>query len=180
MRHDNETVTQKKFDMNELRQSITTAEEADSMNVETGNYMELEISPGVWEKVQIPVIENSKSKDPVSILLESIWSKYDDGDGNLTHEELKQLIEDFTGHDVSEQHTKDFLCEMDKDGNMLINRTELSAFIRKGMKLSKKQRDIYAQRGAFHKTVIEFFDHVDVEIKRQNEVNLVFSKSLRK
>ena len=58
--------------------------------------------------------------------------------------------------------------------------SNLSAFIRKGIKLSKKQRNIYTQRGAFHKTVIEFFDHVDVEIKRQNEVNLVFSKSLRK
>ena len=98
--------------MNDLRQSITTAEEADAMDVETGNYMDLETSPGVWEKVKIPVIEDVKSKDPVSILLESIWSKYDDGDGNLTHEELKQLIVDFTGHDVSEQHTKDFLSEM--------------------------------------------------------------------
>ena len=166
--------------MNDLRQSITTAEEADAMDVETGNYMDLETSPGVWEKVKIPVIEDVKSKDPVSILLESIWSKYDDGDGNLTHEELKQLIVDFTGHDVSEQHTKDFLSEMDKDGNMLINNTELSAFIRKGIKLSKNQRDIYAQRGAFHKPVIEFFDHVDAEIKRQNEVNLVLLKSLRK
>ena len=77
--------------MNDLRQSITTAEEADAMDVETGNYMDLETSPGVWEKVKIPVIEDVKSKDPVSILLESIWSKYDDGDGNLTHEELKQL-----------------------------------------------------------------------------------------
>ena len=121
---------------------------------------------------------HSTSLVTVEKLLDSIWQTYDvDLDGNLNAIELRNLFSKFIGQDVSEEEAKEFLNDIDKDGNGLIDKPELGAFIKKGLRLSQKSRTLYASRGEFHKSVIAFFDGIDREILRQNK-NVASTKTI--
>ena len=111
-----------------------------------------------------------QSSVTVDALLDSLWQKYDvDADGYLNAVELKALVGQFTGLDVSEENTTQFLQSMDKDGNALIDKSELCVFVKQGIKLSQKARNLYAGRGEFHEQVVRFFNGIDRELFRQQK-----------
>ena len=58
----------------------------------------------------------------VESLLDQIWQLYDtEGLGSLDARNVKQLLKDFTGHEVDESMCKDFLESVDEDGDSKAN-----------------------------------------------------------
>ena len=105
----------------------------------------------------------------VESLLDQIWQLYDtEGLGSLDARNVKQLLKDFTGHEVDESMCKDFLESVDEDGDSLIEKNEMKTFIESGMELSEENRQAYASRGGLHKTIIDFFDGVNARLKFSN------------
>ena len=72
-----------------------------------------------------------------------------DKDNNLNAKETKVLLEKFTGHDADEDQVRQFLQNIDEDGDALIQLDELHHFIHKGITLSNEgekatvQGDLY-------------------------------------
>ena len=110
--------------------------------------------------------ENDNFEIQVGELIDLVWTMYDmDRDNVLNAKELKNLINDYTEHPVSEESALTFLQSIDEDGDNVIERSELSHFIEKGLRMSQKTRKTYRDRGEFHKTVVEFFEGVDKQRK---------------
>ena len=96
-----------------------------------------------------------------------VWKEYDkDGSGQIDANETKQLLQDFTGHEVSFEDVNDFLSSIDADGDALIQKGELIDFINAGMDLTESERTDYATRGSLHSTIVEFFYGVDTQRKQ--------------
>ncbi len=96
-----------------------------------------------------------------------VWKEYDkDGSGQIDANETKQLLQDFTGHEVSFEDVNDFLSSIDADGDALIQKGELIDFINTGMDLTESERTDYAARGSLHSTIVEFFYGVDTQRKQ--------------
>mmetsp|Transcript_22244 Transcript_22244/g.29775 ORF Transcript_22244/g.29775 Transcript_22244/m.29775 type:complete len:89 (+) Transcript_22244:1638-1904(+) len=65
-----------------------------------------------------------------------IWKKYDDGNGTLDKDELKNFVQDtfadFTdGAEFSEQYFNTCFQEIDEDGSGAIDKEEMMIFIKK-------------------------------------------------
>jgi hypothetical protein len=105
-----------------------------------------------------------EEKEELDAFLECIWQEYDaDESGSIDPEETKKMIENITGKKVSLHECKNFLLSIDTNGDMLIQREELSAYIYKGVKLSAVARENFKNRGPLQTTMIEFFDGIDRE-----------------
>eukprot|EP00943_MAST-04B_sp_MAST-4B-sp1_P003746 g3746.t1 len=103
-------------------------------------------------------------KEELDAFLKHIWQEYDvDNSGSIDPEETKKMIEDITGHEVSLNECKNFLLSIDTNGDMLIQREELSEYIYKGLKLSEVARENFKNRGPLQTTMVEFFDGIDRE-----------------
>jgi len=88
-------------------------------------------------KLEIPTTD-SRSIVNVSTYVDSIWPKYDlDKDGQLNPKELKNLFKVLSQRPITEENAALFLKSVDADGNNLIDKSEMVAFINKGVAMSK-------------------------------------------
>ena len=103
---------------------------------------------------------------PIANFMEQVWHMFDaDGDEKLDTSETKALLEYFTGHTVSEENVNSFLSSIDENGDTIIQKSELIAFIENGLDLSEELKEDYAKRSAFHKNIVDFFHGVEKERK---------------
>ena len=58
-----------------------------------------------------------------------------------------------------------FLSSIDENGDTIIQKSELIAFIENGLDLSEELKEDYAKRSAFHKNIVDFFHGVENERK---------------
>ena len=87
-----------------------------------------------------------------------VWREYDkDQSGQIDAEETKQMLENFTGHEVDFDDVHDFLSNIDVNGDALIQKSELMDFINTGIDMTESERKEYAARGKLHATIVEFF-----------------------
>eukprot|EP00942_MAST-04A_sp_MAST-4A-sp1_P000072 g72.t1 len=118
--------------------------------------------------------------------IESIWYEYDiDKSNSIDAKEAKQMIIDITGHKkISEKHVTAFIAHIESEAyeitgqepNGVLEKNELLNFLEHGIQLNKEQREIYAKRGAFQKTLVDFFvgcDKLMDEICDEHKVLLI-------
>eukprot|EP00944_MAST-04C_sp_MAST-4C-sp1_P009186 g9186.t1 len=99
-----------------------------------------------------------------------VWREYDkDQSGQIDAEETKQMLENFTGHEVAVDDVQEFLASIDRDGDALIQKSELLDFINTGIDMTESERKEYAARGKLHRTIVEFFYGIDKERKKFKE-----------
>ena len=118
----------------------------------------------------------------VEELVDILWPKYDvDLTGSLDATEVRKLVTDFTGLPASVDRCEKFLKSIDQGGDGLAQKDELVKFIKAGINLPSKERNAYQRRGAFHATVIKFFDGIErqrVEMSALKQGNITSVKSL--
>ena len=91
-------------------------------------------------------------------MLDDIFLRYDKNeDGLLNAEELHPCIEEYTAHSITQAQCATFLKSIDLSGDGEIDKSEMTHFISEGILLSPAMKQQYAARGAFHKTIVEFF-----------------------
>ena len=92
-----------------------------------------------------------------------MWREYDkDQSGQIDAEETKQMLQNFTGHEVAVDDVQEFLASIDRDGDALIQESELLDFINTGIDMTESERKECA-RGKLHRTIVEFFYGIDKE-----------------
>ena len=95
------------------------------------------------------------------------------------------MIIDITWHKkISEKHVTAFIAHIESEAyeitgqepNGVLEKNELLNFLEHGIQLNKEQREIYAKRGAFQKTLVDFFvgcDKLMDEICDEHKVLLI-------
>merc|ERR1712167_539121 len=84
----------------------------------------------------------------------------------LNAKEASKMMLDITGHKkISSQHVEDFINHIEKKTfeatgqkpNGVLEKKELLHFIEHGIQLDGAQREAFAKRGPFQKTLVAFF-----------------------
>ena len=128
-------------------------------------------------KVKLTVLSSNEQHclTDVAGFFDSLWAKFDrDRDGYLDVDEVIKMFHNVLNREehIGEADAYDFLLSVDSDKNGKIEKNELLQFIETGLALNHKAREKYAERGAFHKTVIRFFDAIDRKILEYNKSEL--------
>ncbi len=120
----------------------------------------------------------------LSELIDTIWSTYDvDGSNTISVDETKQLMLDITGHQsVSRKECEQFVKTLDTQGDVgcesdsVIEKEELIFFVDDSMRMDTKQREAFATRGSFQRTLMDFINGIEARLKNHtNEKMLLYN-----
>jgi len=110
---------------------------------------------------------NVNKEITLATLIDEMFAEYDlDKNGLLNAKEIKPCIEEYIGYKITEERCNRFLISIDESGDGEIDKKEFINFIQEGLELTDSLRRQYAERGEFHRTIIEFFKGIDDRLKR--------------
>ena len=103
-----------------------------------------------------------------------VWKRYDnDGNGIIDSEEFTKLIGDVMCWDqINEDkpdplEVKDFLQQIDENGDGELDREEFSSFIKEGLEMSNEERMSYAAHSPMHARFMLFLENMLIVAKKR-------------
>ena len=114
--------------------------------------------PGEHVLVKAVDVSVSIEETVLTYLSNHVWGSYAQTSPEyIVPMELKSMIEDVCGTEISEKKCERIMDSIDADKNRKISQEELVDFVAKGLVMSVSERNAYGKKSDTHKTLVTFF-----------------------